>query len=949
MANRKVMPLSAMALAAIFIPIATADDAAAARAFTLKVLPVLKAKCFACHGDGDKKPKGGLDMRSRAALLAGGDSGSAFKPGKPDESLLYKAVKWDGLEMPPKENDRLTVTQIETINAWIRDGAPWPTEEEQKKQIAAERSQPVTADGMLVKTSGGLSDQWTYRRYQPEDVWAFQPVKKPNVPATTANPIDHFVRAKLAKAGATPAPQADPRTLIRRATFDLIGLPPTPEETESFLAAWKADSTKAWEALIDRLLASPHYGERWAQHWFDVTRYADTGGMANDFERSNMWRYRDYVIRAFNADKPYDRFVTEQLAGDELADASALKRLNGDAAKAAAVRASGDYAEEEAEWIVATSFLRMGPWDNAMIMPPQARQIFLDDVVNAVGQTFLATTMRCFKCHDHKFDPLPTRDYYRMYAAFAGTQMAERPLRFLKVENRDGFAEGKANVEKMLVYATAEKQKLVAKREAAAKQWYEEHKLPYKDENARTNDPDEKKPPRSVGLDHVDEGRLKVREQDEWIWQRALERYQPMVNAVYDGADLPLAWNGARKLRMPQKVNQNWRPDSRILMGGALEAPGEKVQPGILSALGVPVERAHGDPFVLPDDLAQRRLGLAKWITDPRNPLTARAIVNRVWQFHFGKPIAGNPNNFGVKGAKPTHPEMLDWLAADFVDHGWTFKRLHKLILTSQAYRMSGSHPHVEKLRTSDPNNDLLAYYPPRRLTAEELRDAMLAISGELNPSQFGLPVMPEINLEVAFQPRMIQFSLAPAYQPSRTPQERNRRSIYAYRGRGLTDPFLELFNQPNTTDSCELRDAAAVSPQAFTLMNSDLMTDRSIALAVRVGKDEKSLDGWVNRAFLLILGRTPSAAEAERSTRYVTKMQAYHREAKPKAVKYPTRITRSLVEEFSGKEFEYEEILPVFEKYVPDTKPADVGAETRALADLCLLLLNSNEFIYLN
>ena len=772
MASPKCVLLSA-AIAGCFAPVARADEKAAEREFALKVLPLLKAKCFACHGEGDKAPKGGLDVRTRAALLKGGDTGTSLAPGKPDASLLYKAVKWDGIEMPPKENDRLSAVEVELVRKWIAAGAPWPDDAAQKTYRDEERKTVLTADGTLVKTSGGLSDEWTYRRYKPEDVWAFQPVKKPAIAgAKGTNPIDHFVHATLAKAGATPAPRADPRTLIRRATFDLIGLPPTPDEIETFLAAWKADPTRAWESLIDRLLASPHYGERWAQHWFDVARYADTGGMANDYERSNVWRYRDYVIRSFNADKPYNRFVTEQLAGDELADASALKRAKGDAAKLASLRASGEYTEEEAEWIVATSFLRMGPWDNAMIKPAQSRQIYLDDVVNAVGQTFLATTMRCFKCHDHKFDPLPTRDYYRVYAAFAGTQMAERPLRFTRDENRDGFDEGRAFVETMLKYATAEKEKIVAKREAAARKWYDEHKLPYKTADARKSDPDEKKPPRNVGLDHTDEGQLKVREQDEWIWQRALERYQPMVNAVYDGADTPLAWNGARKLRMPAKVNQNAKPDSHILMGGVLEAPGAKVQPGVFSALGVPVEGAKGDPFVLPEDITQRRLGLAKWITDPRNPLTTRAIVNRVWQYHFGKPLAGNPNNFGVKGAKPTHPELLDWLAADFVDNGWTLKRLHRLIMTSQAYQMASSHPQAEKLRTTDANNDRLAFFP--------------------------------------------------------------------------------------------------------------------------------------------------------------------------------TRLKRSLVEELSGREFEYDEILPVFEKYVRDTKPADVSAETRALADLCLLLLNSNEFIYL-
>ena len=267
------------------------------------------------------------------------------------------------------------------------------------------------------------------------------------------NAIDHFISTKLTSTKTEPAPQADPHTLIRRATFDLIGLPPTPEEIAGFATAWKANPTKAWESLIDRLLASPHYGERWAQHWLDVTRYADTGGMANDYERSNMWRYRDYVIRSLNNDKPYNQFVLEQLAGDQLADASALKRLGGDAKKLAQVRLKGDYTPKEAEQIVATGFLRMGPWDNAMVKDEEARQIYRDDLVNAIGQTFLATTMRCFKCHDHKFDPLPTRDYYRVYAAISGMQMAERPLRFLPEEKRDGFEEGKTFVERMLTYA----------------------------------------------------------------------------------------------------------------------------------------------------------------------------------------------------------------------------------------------------------------------------------------------------------------------------------------------------------------------------------------------------------------------------------------------------------------------------------------------------------------
>jgi hypothetical protein len=443
----------------------------------------------------------------------------------------------------------------------------------------------------------------------------------------------------------------------------------------------------------------------------------------------------------------------------------------------------------------------------------------------------------------------------------------------------------------------------------------------------------------------MEQGRLKVREQDEWIWERRMERFQPMVQSIYNG---PTPKNlNARTLRMPKKVNKKWRPESRIFMGGSLQAPGKKVGPGVLSATGIPVSTAGDDPYVISDNLQGRRLALAKWITHPKNPLAARSIVNRVWQHHFGKPIAGNPNNFGAKGGKPTHPELLDWLAADFVEHGWKFKRLHRVIMLSQTYRQSGRHPQLKKLQTEDSDNDLFAYHPPRRLTAEELRDSLLKATGELNPATGGLPVMPEINMEVALQPRMIQFSIAPAYQPSRTPDERNRRTIYAYRVRGQADPFLELFNQPNPNGSCEERDAAAVTPQAFTLLNSDVMSDRSIALAQRVEKEMEKLHLQVKRAVQLTFGRVPDKVEWESLKQYVLKMRAYHVKHPPEPVKYPTRITRSLVEELTGRPFEYEEILPVFDNYVPDEKPADVSANTRALADLCLLLFNSNEFIY--
>ena len=945
-----ILPISlALVTALPSLWAAEAEFSDAERLFTLKVKSILSEKCFGCHGGAGKELKGGFDLTTREKFLKGGEEfPDTLVPGAAAKSFVMNAVKWEDedYEMPPKANDRLTEKQITQLASWIDAGAPWPSEERQKQIHLAERKRVRTEDGILIVTAGGLAEEWTYRRYQPEDIWAFRPVVKPDLPSTASDhPVDRFVAAKRTKAGFLAAPTADPITLIRRACFDLTGLPPTPEEIDQFKQDYAADPTAAWTALIDRLLGSKHYGERWAQHWLDVARYADTGGYSNDYERSNAWRYRDYVIRAFNEDKPYDQFVIEQVAGDELADASLNRRIR-DWNKFQNARSKGNYNSEESELLVASSFLRMGPWDPAMTKNPEARQIFLDDVVNAVGQTFLSTTMRCFKCHDHKFDPLPTRDYYRFYSAFAATQLAERPTPFLPQENKAGFAASQALTKQLLFFATNKKTELITKRETAARKWYMENGQEYVSHNDRKSLPDDVKPPRHVGLDHTDQGRLKVREQDEWIWNRRLERYQPMVQSVYNGPD-PKFLN-ARKLRMDARANNKWRPESRILLGGSLQALGQKVSPGVLSALGIEVSGSKAkDPFELPDDLAGRRTALAKWIADPKNPLTARSIVNRVWQYHFGKPLAGNPNNFGVKGAKPTHPQLLDWLAADFVENGWKIKRLHRLIMSSETYQQSGRHPQHEKLKNEDPNNDLLARFPYRRLTAEELRDSMLKITGELNPLQGGLPNKPEMNLEVALQPRMIQFSIAPAYQPSPTPQERNRRSIYAYRIRGLPLPFLQTFNQPNPNDSCPHRDAASVSPQAFTLLNSEMVTDRSIALALRLEREAATLPEQVKRGFVLALGRDPTPDEMKRTIAYLNSMRAYHRKVVPEPKNYPTRITRSLVEEFTGNPFEYEEILPVFENYVADKKAADVSAETRALADLCLALFNSHEFVF--
>ena len=897
--------------------------------FTLKISPLLQEKCLACHSGKEGKLKGDLDLSSLDGMLFGGEtSEKVLVPKKPDESLLLTAIEWKDpdYEMPPKENDKLTEKQIQYFREWIELGSPWPSQKVQDQIKIEERKKIQTDEGIIVKNSGGLSDDWTYRRYKPEDLWAFQPVQKPKIPASLKNPIDHFVEKKLDETQISPAPAADFRSLVKRAYLDLHGLPPTPYEIYQFRLSWDKNPEKAWDELIDQLMESQHFGERSAQHWLDVARYADTAGLSNDYERSNMWRYRDYVVRSFNEDKPYDRFIIEQIAGDELWEKQPID-------------------EKNSELLIATSFLRMGPWDPAMVLKPQARQLYLDDVVNAVGQTFLSTTMRCFKCHDHKFDPLPTKDYYRFYSVFSQTQLAERPAEFIEQENLRGMNAGKEATEKMLSFAKNKYEELYNKQEEAAKKWFAEHKKEYLDENKRRSLPDEEKPPRHVGLTPTETGRLKVRRQDDWIWTRRLERYQPLAQSVYNGP-VPKSLN-SRKMRMPNKIPQTPITPTKILTGGALEAPGDTVTPGVLSALGLASSKNKGDAFAVTNETNGRRLELAQWIAHPKNQLTARSIVNRVWQRHFGKPLAGNPNNFGAKGKKPTHPQLLDWLAADFVENGWKFKRLHKLIMSSKTYRMGTNHPRINKLKNIDPENHLLAYREPRRLSAEELRDSMLVSSGELNREIGGLPVMPEINMEVALQPRMIQFSLAPAYQPSKWQKDRNRRTIYAYRVRGQPDPFLELFNQPNPNDSCEERVSESVSPQAFTLMNSSLMNDRAIALALRIKDEFDDIHLQVKRAVQLAYGRVPNSDEWDRLKKYVKKMELYHHSSKPEPKEYPTSITRSLVEENTGDTFEYKEILPVFEDYQKDKKAHELSPETRALSDLCLVLFNSNEYIY--
>jgi hypothetical protein len=949
----------------------TIDAASAVRLFTETVGPVLKSRCVSCHGGGDLQ-EGGLDLTSRAAALKGGMSDrKTLVPGKPDESLLYLMVtrRDPDLAMPPDEKESLSPAQIEAVRHWIAGGAPWAETKTPPTPAASlaglDPWNTKSPGGVVVPTSGGLSDDWTNRTYQPSDIWAYLPLRRVTPPAAKSadspsrHPIDAFLDAKLAERRLKPAPPADPRTWLRRATFDLTGLPPTAEEADAFVRSippslspsvspsrgndrgteGERDGEKPFEAVVDKLLASPHYGEQMARHWLDVVRYADTSGFSNDYERPHAWRYRDYVVRSFNADKPYDRFVLEQLAGDEL-------------------------DPNDPELLIAVGFLRMGPWEHtAMSVAAETRQAFLDDVTNSVGVTFLGQGLRCARCHDHKFDPVPTRDYYRIQACFAPVQFLDRDVAYLPGESIAGLAATRPASERRLAEARAQLAQFDEKREAAQDAWAKQHGYTSIDDV-----PPAKRPPQYDGLTDIEKSLRKIAQKREAYFQLEMRRFEPQVLSVYDGPDVvfdmqrgrpqqakPGQKRAAKGLTPPAAADA--RPTgvvatTAILRGGSLASPGDPVTPGVLSPCADSSDSHAPSAWnTVPATVEGRRLALARWIASDRNPLTARVIVNRVWQMHFGKGLVATPNNFGKMGARPTHPELLDWLAEWFIEHDWSIKKLHRLIMTSAAYRRSGRPGDAAQAAELDAKNERLSYFPTRRLSAEELRDTMAAASGELNLALGGPPVFPEIHWEVALQPRHIMGSVAPAYQPSAMPAERHRRTLYAFRCRTLVDPLLEVFNAPGSETSCERRDQTTVTPQVFALFNGAAVHDRALATAARVLKtpttpaagDEARLDGLFQR----ILGRPASDEEKRDCLAHLERMRAHHREHEPKPVPPPSHVRREMVEELTGKPFHWEEELDAMRHFVPDLKPWNVDAETRAWSEIALVLLNSNEFVY--
>ena len=691
---------------------AATGDRASAPDFERDVAPILIRRCLECHSAAEAS--GALVLTTRQGALEGGDSGPALLPADPSRSPLLERVSSG--EMPPEKKNEpqpLPASEVETLRRWIAAGAPWP------------EGRTLDLFEQTSESRGG------------RDWWSLQPVREVAVPAdaSIAHPVDRFIGRKLAAAGMRPAPPADRRTLIRRLYYDLIGLPPTFQQIEAF----ENDSSRqAWENLVDQLLESPHYGERWARYWLDVVRFAETCGYERDQEKRFAWKYRDWVVQALNTDMPYDRFILEQVAGDELPDRSE-------------------------QTLIATGFLRLGTWNDEPNDPQDYKYERLEDMVHTTSSAMLGLTVKCARCHEHKFDPIRQVDYYRMAAAFwAGP-----------IEPRDRKYHGGPSAEEL-------------------------------------------------GMQEV------------------------------------LGWTDLGPTP----------PPLHLLKAGERSQPQQVVDSGPLSFVPVLFQPFH--PPTAGSPTSGRRLQLAHWIASPKNPLTARVLVNRLWQHHLGKGLVRTPNNFGFRGEQPTHPQLLDWLAHELVRGGWKIKRLHRLILTSDTYRQSSLHPQQSAYSQTDLDNRLCWRAQRRRLDAESLRDSMLWATREIDLRRGGPGFQPTIVPEV-----LASLSDKTAAWRASPPEAQLRRSLYLYTKRGLILPLMTTFDFCDTTLPCGQRNVTTVAPQALALLNSDFTHARSTALARQVisasGHDPPSA---ITQAWTMALGRTPADQEAAAALAHVTQQR---------------------------------------------------------------------------
>ncbi|MEX1098154.1 MAG: DUF1549 and DUF1553 domain-containing protein [Planctomycetales bacterium] len=711
--------------------------------------------------------------------------------------------------------------------------------------------------------------------------WAFRPLVRPEVPPlersadVTRNPIDAFVQAELARRRLALSAEADRRTLIRRASFDLLGLPPSPEEIDRFLGD---DAPDAWERLVDRLLDSPHYGEKWGRMWLDLVRYADTAGYKSDEDRPLAYHYRDYVIRAFNEDQPFDRFVQEQLAGDEL------------------------FPESRDAWI-ATGYERLWPDESNSSDVEQARQDMLNDLTGNFGAVLLGLSLGCAQCHDHKFDPLTQEDFYRVQAFFAGVVPRDRA----HPAPNAALAEYRRRLDEWEAKTGDAHRELHAIEQSARSRAGAERRLKFSETVLSAMD--------AMPLD-----RSVVQHQLAFFSDRQVE-------AIEEAKLDSLLDDGQRARRAELRaLIEKWRPDEPqppaaadamaatevatsapptfLLAGGDYTIPLDEVAPGFPAALVGKDAAAVRIESPRPGT-SGRRSALARWVTDPANPLPARVLANRLWQGHFGQGFVENANDFGTQSPPPTHPELLDWLATELVARGWKLKAMHRLIMTSAVYRQAGRGPARDAAGevAADPKNVLYWRFPHRRLQAEELRDALLAVSGRLDPRMGGPGVRP---------PLPANFGGSQPWKV--TPDERghDRRSVYIHAKRNLPFPLLQAFDLPDMHESCGRRPATTIAPQALALLNDEAVLGYARSFAERVERESPSADerARIERAYVLGFGRGPEADEFGAAERFLARQ-------------------RRLIES--------------------ESKEGEPDAATAAFADFCHALLNANEFAYVD
>ena len=846
------------------------------RRFQEQALPLFEAKCLACHGR--ENPPGGLDLKTLEGTLRGSENGPVIVEGASEQSILIRMVS-AGSMPPPGVGSALTDREIQSLRAWIdasRFGPDLLTEERQTFS-RAEAPEITEKDRTF----------WAFRKP------VANPLPQVRNKKRVRSPIDAFILARLESKGLHLSPEASPLTLMRRAYFDLIGLPPTLEEMEAFLSDPSAD---AYERLIDRLLESPHYGERWARHWLDLVGYTDITGFDNDlpivtvFE--GMWRYRDWVAESLNRDKPYDQFVTEQLAGDELVDWRSAKK----------------YTPQTVQLLTATGYLRNGldRTDSDIVNLPGERYSVLFDLMEQVSTGLMGLTVGCARCHSHKFDPIPQRDYYRLLSVFTP---AYNPMRWKQPKDRflpDVSQPDREAIERHNAEIDRPQNKLEEEL-AGLRRPYEESLLEEKllqvsaevraDVKAALQTPEEKRDEVQTYLAAKFEKLLEVKpeeveealgEEDREEASRIKKKIETLqgyrrsfskIQALYDVGSPPL---------------------TRLLQRGDIESPGPRVTPGVLEVLSQPGRSTIEKPGDTRGDSSGYRLGLARWLASRDHPLTARVLVNRVWHHHFGRGIVATPGNFGRMGSPPSHPELLDWLSVDFMERGWTLKRLHRMIMGSSVYRQSWRQPEASAGHKLDPGNRLLWRMNLKRLEAETVRDAILVASGKLDRRLGGAPALLEHDAS----------GLQTVSVTEDDPNAPFRRSLYILARRNYPLNFLENFDYPKVQVNCTARTNSVTPLQSLTLMNDPFLVEQATHLAQRVReKAGNSPQKTVELAYLMTLSRKPTPEEVRISQYHLRKQRQNYRFA--------------------------------------NSSPNE--ASQAALANLCQTLFATNEFLYLD